>query len=77
MPLVSRMMASSFWRIETSRSRSITLEMVPPPEMPLEEGIDIVRREIIQPLKGDGTLTGGYSILLTGNADKQQRVSER
>jgi HAE1 family hydrophobic/amphiphilic exporter-1 len=58
------------------RSRSITLEMVPPPEMPLEEGIDIVRREIIQPLKGDGTLTGGYSILLTGNADKLEKTRD-
>jgi len=58
------------------RSRSITLEVVPPEEMPLEEGIDVVRREIIQPLKDDGTLTGGYSILLTGNADKLERTRE-
>jgi hydrophobic/amphiphilic exporter-1 (mainly G- bacteria), HAE1 family len=52
------------------RERSITLEVVPPAKMPLEEGIRIVRQEIIQPLIDDGTLSGAYSILLTGNADK-------
>jgi len=56
------------------RSRSITLEVVPPDAMPLEEGIDLVRSEIIKPLEDDGTLTGGYGILLTGNADKLERT---
>ena len=52
------------------RQRSITLEVVPPKLMTLEEGIDIVKKEIIEPLKNAGKLTGGYSIRLTGNADK-------
>ncbi|GJL79833.1 MAG: acriflavine resistance protein B [Nitrospinaceae bacterium] len=56
------------------RQRSITLEVVPPAAMPLEEGIDIVRQEIIQPLIDDGALTGGYSISLTGNADKLENT---
>ncbi len=58
------------------RERSITLEVVPPPQMPLEEGIEIVRQEIIQPLTDDGTLSGGYSIRLTGNADKLEKTQE-
>lgn len=52
------------------RERSITLEVVPPKKMALEEGIEIVKKEIIEPLKNEGKLTGGYSIRLTGNADK-------
>lgn len=58
------------------RQRSITLEVVPPPEIPLEEGIDVVRNEIIQPLIDEGTLSGGYSIRLTGNADKLERTRD-
>lgn len=58
------------------RQRSITLEILPPPKMALEEGIQLVRKEIIKPLKDDGTLSGGYSILLTGNADKLERARE-
>ncbi|MFQ5671569.1 MAG: efflux RND transporter permease subunit [Nitrospinales bacterium] len=58
------------------RDRSITLEVLPPANLPLEEGIDLVRTKIIQPLKDDGTLTGGYSIQLTGNADKLERTRQ-
>lgn len=58
------------------RDRSITLEVLPPASLPLEEGIDLVRTKIIQPLKNDGTLTGGYSIQLTGNADKLERTRQ-
>ncbi|MBI4383242.1 MAG: efflux RND transporter permease subunit [Nitrospinae bacterium] len=56
------------------RRRAITLEVVPPPQMPLEEGIDLVKKEIIQPLKDDGTISGQYAVQLTGNADKLDRM---
>ncbi|PIR01304.1 MAG: acriflavin resistance protein [Nitrospinae bacterium CG11_big_fil_rev_8_21_14_0_20_45_15] len=52
------------------RQRSITLEVVPPLTMTLEEGIEIVNREIVESFRSEGKLTGGYSIRLTGNADK-------
>ncbi len=52
------------------RQRSITLEVVPPKKVTLEEGIEIVKKEIIEPFRKEGKLTGGYSIRLTGNADK-------
>lgn len=58
------------------RERSITLEVVPPAKMPLEEGIRIVKEEIIQPLKDRGELSGGYSIRLTGNADKLEKTRQ-
>lgn len=58
------------------RERAVTLEVVPPQEMTLEEGIDIVRREIMQPLIDDGSLQGGYSIRLSGNADKLEQTKE-
>ncbi|MFQ5716125.1 MAG: efflux RND transporter permease subunit, partial [Nitrospinales bacterium] len=58
------------------RERSITLEVLPPPEMPLEIAIERVRNEIVQPLKEEGALTGGYSIRMTGNADKLERTRE-
>lgn len=58
------------------RKRAITLEVVPPINISLEEGIDIVRNEIIKPLTDDKTLTGGYSIRLTGNSDKLERMRQ-
>jgi HAE1 family hydrophobic/amphiphilic exporter-1 len=58
------------------RKRSVTLEISPPAEMALEEGIDLVKNQIIQPLKNDGTLSGEYSINLTGNADKLEKTRE-
>ncbi|NIQ03574.1 MAG: MMPL family transporter [Nitrospinaceae bacterium] len=56
------------------RKRSITLEISPPAKMALEEGIDIVKQQIIQPLKDDGTLSGEYAINLSGNADKLEKT---
>jgi HAE1 family hydrophobic/amphiphilic exporter-1 len=58
------------------RKRSITLEITPPPDLTLEEGIDLVRNEIIQPWRDDGTLTGEYAVSLTGNADKLEKTRE-
>jgi len=56
------------------RKRSVTLEISPPAEISLEEGIELVKNQIIQPLKDDGTLSGEYSINLTGNADKLEKT---
>ena len=44
--------------------------------MTLEAGIDLVRNEIIEPLKKAGILVGPYSANLTGNADKLERTRE-
>ncbi len=58
------------------RQRAITLEVIPPKNLSLEEGIDIVKKEIVQPLADEGKLTGGYSIRLTGNADKLEATRD-
>ena len=53
-----------------TRQRAITLEVSPPPEMPLELAMDMITKEVIKPLQASGKLTGGYRISLEGTADK-------
>ena len=53
-----------------TRQRAITLEVSPPPEMPLELAMDMITKEVIQPLQASGRLKGGYRISLEGTADK-------
>jgi HAE1 family hydrophobic/amphiphilic exporter-1 len=52
------------------RLRAITIQVTPPPEMPLEDAMDIIRQQIIPPLEKSGQLSGGYQITLSGTADK-------
>lgn len=52
------------------RVRSITIEVSPPQDMPLEDAMSLIRSEIIGPLRGSGQLDGGYRINLAGTADK-------
>jgi HAE1 family hydrophobic/amphiphilic exporter-1 len=52
------------------RQRAITIEVSPPPEIALEDTMDRIRAEIIQPLQDSGQLGGGYYINLSGTADK-------
>jgi HAE1 family hydrophobic/amphiphilic exporter-1 len=52
------------------RQRAITIEVTPPPEMPLEEAIQRIRSQIVEPLEREGALDGGYLITLSGTADK-------
>jgi HAE1 family hydrophobic/amphiphilic exporter-1 len=52
------------------RERTITIQVTPPPEMPLEQAIDTIRAEIVQPLRQSGQIGGEYRIRLAGTADK-------
>ncbi len=52
------------------RQRAVTIEVSPPPAMPLEDAMDRIRRDIVGPLQEQGALTGGYRIALSGTADK-------
>ncbi|MBN1343899.1 MAG: efflux RND transporter permease subunit [Phycisphaerae bacterium] len=52
------------------RQRAITIEVTPPPEMALEEAMDRITRQIIEPLISSGQLEGLYQINLSGTADK-------
>src|SRR5690606_27882949 len=52
------------------RQRTITIEVRPPLTMPLEEAMNIIQRQVIDPLYADGSLEGGYMVNLSGTADK-------
>lgn len=58
-------------RIE--RARTITLEIFPAPEIPLEAALDTIKAEIIKPLEKDG-LPEGVRINLSGTADELQKT---
>jgi HAE1 family hydrophobic/amphiphilic exporter-1 len=52
------------------RVRAITIEVSPPAELPLEDAMQKLQAEIVQPLYASGQLDGGYRITLAGTADK-------
>ena len=52
------------------RVRAITIQVSPPPEVPLELAMSRIENGIVQPLRETGQLTGGYQINLAGTADK-------
>jgi HAE1 family hydrophobic/amphiphilic exporter-1 len=54
----------------STRQRTITLQVTPPPEMPLEAAMDAIQDNVITPLQASGQLKGGYGIGLAGTADK-------
>jgi HAE1 family hydrophobic/amphiphilic exporter-1 len=51
------------------RERSIVIQVIPPLEMALEEAMDVIRAQILTPLKEGGTLGRLYNIRLSGTAD--------
>lgn len=52
------------------RVRSITVQVTPPANVALEDGMEKITSEIITPLREGGDLEGGYRIALSGTADK-------
>jgi hydrophobic/amphiphilic exporter-1 (mainly G- bacteria), HAE1 family len=52
------------------RQRAITIQVTPPPEVPLEEAMILIRDDIVRPMQISGQLDGGYRIELAGTADK-------
>jgi HAE1 family hydrophobic/amphiphilic exporter-1 len=56
--------------LHRERERAITVQVSPPPTMPLEEAQERIEREIVAPLEASGELTGGFRITLGGTADK-------
>lgn len=52
------------------RMRAITVAVTPPPEMPLEEAMAFIQSTIVDPLREQHQLDGGYRIALAGTADK-------
>ena len=56
--------------LHRERERAITVQVSPPPTMPLEEAQERIEQQIVAPLEASGELTGGYRIALGGTADK-------
>jgi len=52
------------------RERDITIQVTPAEQMPLEQAMDVVDGEILQPLRDSGQLGGLYRTHLSGSADK-------
>ena len=52
------------------RERTITIQIGPPEDVPLELAVEQVRTQIIEPMRADGSLGGEYRITLGGTADK-------
>ncbi len=52
------------------RRRAVTLEVRPPAGLSLGRAVDLVRRDVIAPMKTDGTLHAGLQVALGGTADR-------
>lgn len=58
------------------RLRAITIQVSPPAEMPLEDAMQRINNEIVQPMLAESALEGGYMINLSGTADKLRETWE-
>ncbi len=56
--------------------RTITLGIIPPRDVPLEQGVEIVRSEIIRDLKESGEIGDDISMNITGASDLLQATRE-
>jgi len=52
------------------QQRAITIEVRPSPETPLEEALENIEQQIVQPMRDSGEIGGEYEIRLAGTADK-------
>ncbi len=52
------------------RERAITIEVSPPPQIALEDAMEQIAVQIVQPLQAEGQLGAAYRIRLAGTADK-------
>jgi HAE1 family hydrophobic/amphiphilic exporter-1 len=52
------------------RQRAVTIRVKPPDNMALEDAIARINAQLLEPLRGRGALPAGYTITLSGTADK-------
>ncbi|MBL1143215.1 MAG: efflux RND transporter permease subunit [Proteobacteria bacterium] len=50
--------------------RTITLSIIPPRKVPLEEGVDTVKRDLIQYMKDTGRMYDGMTMSISGASDR-------
>jgi HAE1 family hydrophobic/amphiphilic exporter-1 len=58
----------------SERERTITIQVGPEPNMPLQEAMNSIRTSIIQPMAEEGKLGGLYRARLSGTADKLEQA---
>jgi HAE1 family hydrophobic/amphiphilic exporter-1 len=51
------------------RLRSVTIQVIPPKEMPLARAMEIIRNQVVAPLAAAGEMKAPYMINLSGTAD--------
>lgn len=56
--------------------RTITLSIIPPQDVPLEEGVQIVKQDLIQYMKDQGQLQADMSMHITGANDRLEATRE-
>ncbi len=66
--------ANSIRRVDGNRS--VTLVIIPPRQVPLEEAVDVVQREVIARLQRDGGIPEGVSLAIGGASDKLEATKE-
>ena len=60
----------------SERSRTISIQVIPPETMQLETALDNIQEQIIDPLIASGALKPPYNIRLSGSADDLKRTRE-
>lgn len=56
------------------RLRSVTIQVIPPDQVPLESAMDIIRKDVVEALGKSGELKRPYTINLSGTADDLTRT---
>jgi HAE1 family hydrophobic/amphiphilic exporter-1 len=56
------------------RERAITIQVTPPANLALQEAIEIINAQIIDPIRSSGQLGTDYQINLSGTADKLRQT---
>jgi HAE1 family hydrophobic/amphiphilic exporter-1 len=56
------------------RIRAVTIQVSPPPEMPLQDAMERIQNDIVSPMVAAGMLGVGYRVNLEGTADKLRQT---
>ncbi len=56
--------------------RTVTVSIIPPRSVPLEAGVDTVRRDVVQALQAQGAVPAGVSLAISGAADQLDATRE-
>ncbi len=51
------------------RERTVSVRVVPPIEIPLQEAMEMIEEKVLAPMKADGTVSLPYRVRLSGTAD--------